>query len=295
MQQSHTRLALQLQSIRQFLSRCLRYLTGMGFPPVEQTTTDRTPIVPHPFPPPPSDLGPKDPPAEQSTFDPTSFDNFDSSSQDGISRYPLIQRASPAPRTLDRRPNKWKTPHQSSPSRHASIDWVIPGKLAVGSLPRSPLALTLSEHRIKVILSVCPESEGHLPKAIRQGFRCLRVPLTDSRSVIPLDPLDLGEAVDLIQWNLNKQRPVYVHCLAGMERSPTVCLAYLCRYQQFDLLDALGWLRHVHPATRITGAQLSIVRHYLQNLSSSLPSDTDRLSRSQGNGFNSPSDTKPSQ
>jgi atypical dual specificity phosphatase len=119
-----------------------------------------------------------------------------------------------------------------------------------------------------------------LPKAIRQGFRCLRVPLTDSRSVQPLDPFDLGEAVDLIQWNLSKQLPVYVHCLAGMERSPTVCLAYLCRYQQFDLLDALGWLRHVHPATRITGAQLSSVRHYLQSLGPTIPIATDGLSGS---------------
>jgi atypical dual specificity phosphatase len=218
---------------------------------------------------------------DPASFDPASFDNFDSSSPDGTSRYPQVQRGAPVPR-IPVRPNTPKHNRKSRPqtSRHAPIDWVIPGKLAVGGLPRSPLALTLTEHRIKVVLSVCPESEGHLPKAIRQGFRCLRVPLTDSRSVVPLDPFDLGEAVDLIQWNLSKQLPVYVHCLAGMERSPTVCLAYLCRYQQFDLLDALGWLRHVHPATRITGAQLSSVRHYLQSLGPTIPIATDGLSGS---------------
>lgn len=223
-------------------------------------------------------IGSPQPKIAGADFDPASFDNFDSSSPDGTSRYPQIQRSTSALRTVSPQPAPPKP--RSPKSRHDRIDWVIPGKLALGSFPRSPLAVTLTEHRIKVILSVCPESEGQLPKVIRQGFRCLRVPLTDSRSVLPLDPFDLGEAVDLIQWNLNKQLPVYVHCLAGIERSPTVCLAYLCRYQQFDLLDALGWLRHVHPATRITGAQLSSVRHYLQSISPPMPIATDGLSGS---------------
>jgi atypical dual specificity phosphatase len=289
-QQSHTRLALQLQSIRQFIARCLqsfRQLAVVRRPRVDQTIGDRTAIDPPQHIPQPktaeADFKPEPPPIAQPRFDPASFDNFDSSSPDGTSRYPQVERAASVPRThphssKDKASNQRKSRPQRS--RHARIDWVIPGKLAVGGLPRSPLALTLVEHRIKVVLSVCPESEGHLPKAIRQGFRCLRVPLTDSRSVLPLDPFDLGEAVDLIQWNLNKQMPVYVHCLAGMERSPTVCLAYLCRYQQFDLLDALGWLRHVHPATRITGAQLSSVRHYLQSLGPELPIATDGASGS---------------
>jgi atypical dual specificity phosphatase len=277
-QQSHTRLALQLQSIRQFIARChhkLRQLIGAGRSGQNPKTRDRTAIGS----PQPKTAGAdsalpgiEPSPIDPACFDPARFDNFDSSSPDGTSRYPQVQRATPA------RPHPTKP--RSPESRHTRIDWVIPGKLAVGGFPRSPLALTLTEHRIKVVLSVCPESEGQLPKVIRQGFRCLRVPLTDSRSPQPLDPFDLGEAVDLLQWNLNKKLPVYVHCLAGMERSPTVCLAYLCRYQQFDLLDALGWLRHVHPATRITGAQLSSVRHYLQSISPPMPIATDGLSGS---------------
>jgi atypical dual specificity phosphatase len=280
-QQSHTRLALYIQGIRQSIQR----LVSHCLPWVRSLRGKHGSRRVHAYPGPIEGL---DRPSLHQLWDDSPGQTKPSSPSisqpqgDGqgtvvsLSPEPTIGHSLPEAEPVSQGPIKQnlasqRSSHQSS-SNHRSLDWVIPGKLAVGAMPQTRLTQTLIEHRIKVILSVCQENEGRLPKAIRQGFRCLRVPLTDSRSPHPLDAVGLGEAVDLIQWNINKRMPVYIHCLAGMERSPTVCLAYLCRYQHFDLIDALGWLRHVHPATRITGAQLTTVRHYLQSLEPTPPS-----------------------
>jgi len=144
------------------------------------------------------------------------------------------------------------------------LSWVLEQRLAIGPMPKKSWALGLQGQGIRVVLSLCDEAEGKLPKAIAQQFRCIRVPLPDSRYRRSLALDELEEAVDLIHWHLQKQQPVYLHCLAGIERSPLVAIAYLCRYRAMDLLDAVGWLSHVHGRSRPLPAQLQVVRDYLQ-------------------------------
>ena len=145
------------------------------------------------------------------------------------------------------------------------FDWVLDNLLAIGALPRKGWAKDFKDHGIHVILSLCDEAEGKLPKAIAQQFRCVRVPLPDSRYRRSLTVEELGDAVDLIHWHVQKNQPVYLHCLAGIERSPLVAIAYLARHRSMDLLDAVGWLSHVHRRSRPIPAQLQVVRAYLQN------------------------------
>lgn len=153
---------------------------------------------------------------------------------------------------------------------------MIPGKLALGRFPGPQHRPILIQQGVKVILSLCGEREGSLAKPLTQDFRCLRVPLPDSRYSVSLDEANLAEAVDLIHWSLQKRQPIYVHCWAGMERSPLVCVAYLCHHQGFDLLDALSWVKHIHPPSRPTSAQLQVLRRYLANLGTvELPLDED--------------------
>lgn len=144
------------------------------------------------------------------------------------------------------------------------FDWVLENRLAIGALPRKGWAQALEDQGIHSIISLCDEAEGKLPKAITQQFRCVRVPLPDRRYRRSLTVEELGDAVDLIHWHVQKQQPVYLHCLAGIERSPLVAIAYLARYRSMDLLDAVGWLSHVHGQSRPISAQLQVVREYLQ-------------------------------
>jgi len=77
---------------------------------------------------------------------------------------------------------------------------------------------------------------------------------------------DLATAIDLLCETLQTRGPVYVHCLAGIERSPTVCLAYLCRYQNLQVWEALNWLKSIHARTGITSEQLRVVSSYLADV-----------------------------
>jgi atypical dual specificity phosphatase len=147
------------------------------------------------------------------------------------------------------------------------FDWILAHRLAIGPLPKKAWLQSFEEQGIRTIISLCSEVEGKLPKAMAAQFRCVRVPLPDSHYRRSLIPAELEEAVDLIHWNLQKRQPVYLHCLAGIERSPLVAIAYLCRYCSMDLLDATGWLAHVHGSSQPTPSQLKVVRQYLQQYS----------------------------
>lgn len=148
------------------------------------------------------------------------------------------------------------------------LDWVIPGKLAVGDLPQPGDRARLEQANIQVILSLTAPIEADLPPEIAQHFRCARVSLPDSRYTIHLRVDRLAKAVDLVHRSLSQQLPIYVHCLAGIERSPMVCIAYLCCYHQLELWEAVTWLKEVRPCASPTMAQLQVVQELLQRSNS---------------------------
>lgn len=156
--------------------------------------------------------------------------------------------------------NQRSSSQSSSP---LSISWVIPGKLAVGRLPRVGEGAQLASQNIKVVLSLCAEVEGTLPEDIREHFQCLKYCLPDSHYDTEMQVSDLAAAVALVHQTIEQQLPLYIHCLAGMERSPTVCIAYLCRYHHLELWEAVNWLKQVHSRTLPTEAQLRVIREYL--------------------------------
>lgn len=150
---------------------------------------------------------------------------------------------------------------QSTSSRNPlSIDWVIPGTLAVGRLPHSGDAVELAKANIKVVFSLCSEQEGVLPEDVTRNFKCLRLVLPDRYYTIDLKVEDLAEAVGIVRENIENNLPVYVHCLAGIERSPTVCIAYLCLYQKMELWEAVNWVKQVHPSSLPNNQGLRVIR-----------------------------------
>jgi protein-tyrosine phosphatase len=78
-----------------------------------------------------------------------------------------------------------------------------------------------------------PELEEHYR---RSAIEVRRVPVTD------FDRADLcrnlPECVGALRELIEEGRTVYVHCTAGMGRSPTVVIAYLHWVENWDLLDA---------------------------------------------------------
>ncbi len=144
------------------------------------------------------------------------------------------------------------------------MSWVIPGKLAVGGLPRAGDSMTLAEANIEAVLTLCARAEGVLPSDITDHFRCFRYILPDSYYIFDLQAEQLAQVVEMMHEQIEQDRAVYVHCLAGVERSPTACIAYLCQYQDLELWEAVSHLKQVHPDAMPTDSQLQVVRELVQ-------------------------------
>lgn len=113
------------------------------------------------------------------------------------------------------------------------------------------------------------ESEGSLPPIPEQfPFSWQRVFLPDSHYTEDICPESLGLAVQAVQAWTQQKLPVYVHCFAGIERSPLVCIAYLCTQHHFELWEALTLVQQKHPRTAIRSSQLQALRSYLKKVRS---------------------------
>jgi protein-tyrosine phosphatase len=123
----------------------------------------------------------------------------------------------------------------------------------------------LTRANIKVVLSLCAKLEGELPEDVTQNFRCLRYILPDRYYATEFKVDQLAQVVEIVHKSIQHQLPIYVHCLAGMERSPTVCIAYLCRYHNLELWEALNWLKQVHPRSMPNESQIRALREYSQH------------------------------
>jgi atypical dual specificity phosphatase len=145
-----------------------------------------------------------------------------------------------------------------------SIDWVIANKLAVGRVPRRQDIERLTQAKIQVILSLCPPSECPLPPEMQTQFQCHCLPLPDSHYEEDMRLEQLHQAVGIVYKAILNQQPIYVHCRAGVERSPTVCIAYLCRVQGMDLWRAFNHIKQVRPQISPNNHQVKVIREYLE-------------------------------
>ncbi|MCP9833681.1 hypothetical protein KBY95_05655 [Cyanobium sp. Aljojuca 7A6] len=79
--------------------------------------------------------------------------------------------------------------------------------------------------------------------------------------------LALARAKDLV----DDAAPVYLHCMAGYERSPLLAVGLTARLRGFDMLAALAWVRRCHPMAMPIYTHLVM----LESILSSGPRATD--------------------
>ena len=79
------------------------------------------------------------------------------------------------------------------------------------------------------------------------GLREKRCSLPDHRDQEPLRAEHLREAINEARWLLSNAKPMYLHCLAGQERSALLAVALVKEQRNLSLLDALLWVRQRHP------------------------------------------------
>jgi hypothetical protein len=135
------------------------------------------------------------------------------------------------------------------PMRERSLpcSWVLTGQLAIGPMPRSDRHWQqLEEAGFRSRFSCCyPEEESGL--IVPPGWRSDRVSLPDHRQQEPLREERLALALARAEALVNAAAPVYLHCMAGYERSPLLAVGLTARLRGIDPLAALAWVRRCHP------------------------------------------------
>ena len=144
-------------------------------------------------------------------------------------------------------------------SRYFRVNWVLVDQLAIGPAPRAERHLDrLREAGISCVLSLCSPNEATPPAGLGDGFRTSRYVLPDHRAGRLPTLAELEKAVGHLA-ELQQHGPVFVHCVAAMERSPLVCLAWLVRQHRMNPERALDYLMQQHPGTNPLPGQLALL------------------------------------
>lgn len=139
------------------------------------------------------------------------------------------------------------------------LDWVLVRELAVGPAPRVERHLELlASQGVGAVLSLCSTEEAPPPEGIESRFACRRLVLPDHRVERLPELVELEQALAALA-ELQAAGPVYVHCVAAMERSPLVCLAWLVRRHGLTPQRALDYLMQTHPGTNPLPGQLALL------------------------------------
>ena len=152
----------------------------------------------------------------------------------------------------------------SSPTEFP-ISWVLVKELAVGPAPVEAIHLDrLETEGITGILSLCSTQERPEPDGLDLRFRCQRVVLPDPRSQGHPSLEQLEQALNALA-ELRTHGAVYVHCVAAVERSPLVCMAWLMQQHGVSRQHALDYMLQVHPGTSPSSDLLTILNDLPQS------------------------------
>ncbi|MFY8148884.1 MAG: protein-tyrosine phosphatase family protein [Prochlorococcaceae cyanobacterium] len=140
------------------------------------------------------------------------------------------------------------------------IDWVLQGELALGPAPRRLVDLQrMQSEGVGAVLSLCDAPELPMPTELGQQFLWARQVLPDHRAGRNPTAEELDAALAELARLQREAGAVFVHCVASMERSPLVCLAWLMRERGLSRLQALDYLMQVHPGTNPLPGQLDLL------------------------------------
>jgi len=142
--------------------------------------------------------------------------------------------------------------------------WVLTNRLAIGPMPASEAQwLQLEQAGLRSCFSCCyPTEQADVPAP--PHWRSDQVPLPDHRQQEPLNADRLAAALDRAQRLLQAGAPLYLHCMAGIERSPLIAIGLTARERQLSLFDAIDWVRRCHPASQPIVPQLELLEQVLR-------------------------------
>ena len=141
---------------------------------------------------------------------------------------------------------------------------ILPNELYVGSAPDDEDIAELKKIGIKAVLDLTETTDGYAANAcIKNEFDYVHYPLKDVYQFPPLIgkgcPPTLNQIHELCnimrQWQ-NEQKPIFVHCRSGANRSPLICMAYLAIVKRMKLNKAIGLVSMKHEPSKPNAHQL---------------------------------------
>tara|TARA_A100001388_G_C28771248_1_gene504006 strand:- start:1144 stop:1569 length:426 start_codon:yes stop_codon:yes gene_type:complete len=136
---------------------------------------------------------------------------------------------------------------------------VLINELAIGTAPKNSSDLNYIENEnIISILSLCSEQEANLANDIGKRFNHSRIYLPDHRTGIFPEKDQIKKVLKKLD-EFMRNGAVLVHCVAAMERSPLICMAWLITKNNLDLYEALEYMMQIHPGTSPLPEQLRLL------------------------------------
>jgi atypical dual specificity phosphatase len=135
--------------------------------------------------------------------------------------------------------------------------------LAGSGMPTSREELDwVRENGIKAVLTL---TEEPLPEEWLNDIDYLHVPTVNGAAP---DMADIDKAVNFIEKNLKNNQATMVHCAAGKGRTGTILVAYMMKFKNMDVKQAIESIRNKRPGSVENGSQeiaLSLFEKYLRN------------------------------
>jgi len=123
---------------------------------------------------------------------------------------------------------------------------ILAGQLWLGGYLEADDIHWLHENHIGAIVACAKEnSEPIYPQLFGEydkGYLYLRLEDAPSYSDKNNISAKIKKATAFINTRINEGKTVYVHCLAGVNRSATVVISYLIQYQGMSFMDAIRFV-----------------------------------------------------
>jgi dual specificity phosphatase 12 len=144
------------------------------------------------------------------------------------------------------------------------MNWVIPGKLAVGDMNAASDIEMLKKNNIKAIVTARGRLSHRRKYYNNHGIQVLHVPIADHHEI------NIGKyfpaVFNFIEKYVNENYGVLVHCAAGISRSVTLTLSYIMRKYNLSTAQAINYLERIRPCINPNPGFLKQLRDYEQLL-----------------------------
>lgn len=92
----------------------------------------------------------------------------------------------------------------------------------------------LRDENINCIINVADDAPNHYHLENQTDIELIKCPISERKD----DYNKLFDVVEIMHEKIKNNKKIYIHCRAGVNRSPSIIILYLMKYENYDLYDA---------------------------------------------------------